>query len=109
MKPPHEWRSVLDAEMKRWLAMSSSQLISRLPAKVETYEVEYKSKKYQVEVTILENTATYIHVAVAVDDGHFGEQSAHSPPVSSARRALSSEQKLGAPAYRVFCEGWARL
>ena len=35
------------------------------------YEVEYKSKKYQVEVTILENSATYMHVAVAVDDGHF--------------------------------------
>jgi DNA relaxase NicK len=33
------------------------------------YEVEFESRKFQVEVEILENTANYIHVAVSVDDG----------------------------------------
>jgi hypothetical protein len=71
VKHPEEWQAVLDAEMKRWSAMSCSQLLSRLSAEEQTYEVEVKSKKYQVEVKILENTDTYIHVVVAVDDGHF--------------------------------------
>lgn len=33
------------------------------------YIVELDSKKYQVEVEILENTDKYIHVMVADDDG----------------------------------------
>jgi len=33
------------------------------------YEVEFDSKKYQVEMEILENTEQYLHVMVAVDDG----------------------------------------
>ena len=33
------------------------------------YEVEVYSKKYQVEIEILENTEQYVHVMVAVDDG----------------------------------------
>jgi len=57
--------------MKRWSAMSYSQLLSRLSAGEENYDVEFEFEKYQVEVKILENTAAYIHVAVAVDDGHF--------------------------------------
>ena len=36
---------------------------------VQTYEVEFDSKKYQVEVELLENTEQYVHVMVAVDDG----------------------------------------
>jgi hypothetical protein len=36
---------------------------------VQAYEVEFGSKKYQVEVELLENTAECIHVAVSVDDG----------------------------------------
>ena len=47
-------------------------LLSRLSAEEQTYEVEFKSKNYQVEVKILENTDSYIHVVVAVDDGHWG-------------------------------------
>ena len=65
-----QWRPVLEAEMKRWSAMSCTQLASQL-ADVRTYEVEFGSKKYQVEVQILENTDRYVHVGVAVDDGHF--------------------------------------
>jgi hypothetical protein len=49
--------------MKRWSAMSCTQL-------ARTYEVEFESKKYKVEVQILENTDSYVHVGVAVDDGH---------------------------------------
>jgi hypothetical protein len=51
--------------------MSCSQLLSRLSAEEENYEVEFESQKFQVEVKLLEDTAAYIHVAVAIDDGHF--------------------------------------
>jgi hypothetical protein len=71
VKHRQQWQPVLDAQMKRWSAMSCSQLLSQLSAEEQTYEVEFQSKKYQVEVKILENTDAYIHVAVAVDDGHF--------------------------------------
>jgi DNA relaxase NicK len=70
MKQREQWRPVLEAELKRWSAMSYAQLASQL-ADVRTYEVEFESKKYQVEVQILENTDSYVHVVVAVDDGHF--------------------------------------
>jgi hypothetical protein len=58
----------LDSEVKRWSGMSCNQLISEL-AEVRVYEVEFESKKYQVEVELLENTEEYVHVMVAVDDG----------------------------------------
>jgi len=48
--------------------MSCAQLISPLSGE-QAYEVEFESKKYQVEVELLENTAHYVHVMVAVDDG----------------------------------------
>ncbi len=50
--------------------MSCMQLTSQL-AHLQSYEVEFESKKYQVEVQMLENTATYVHVGVAIDDSHF--------------------------------------
>jgi hypothetical protein len=81
MKRRAEWQPVLDAEMKRWSAMSWSELTSRLSAEDETYQVEYQSKTYQVEVTILGNTEKYLHVAISVDDGHFWR--AMSPLASS--------------------------
>ena len=34
-----------------------------------TEEVEFESKRYQVEVELLENTEKCLHVIVAVDDG----------------------------------------
>jgi hypothetical protein len=37
----------------------------------QTYEAEFESKKCQVEVQLLENTDTYVHVGVAVEDGSF--------------------------------------
>ena len=63
-----EWRKVLDAELERWSAMSCDQLISEL-RDLQAYEVELDSKKYQVEVELLENTDSYLQVMIAVDDG----------------------------------------
>jgi len=63
-----QWRPVLDAEVKRWSAISPEQLIRELRDQ-QVYEVEFDSKTYQVEVELLENTAKYLHVMVAVDDG----------------------------------------
>jgi hypothetical protein len=68
MSRREEWRKVLDSEVKRWSALSSAQLASELQH-VQAYEVELDSKTYQVEVELLENTAQYLHVMVAVDDG----------------------------------------
>ena len=68
MNRREEWRKVLESEMKRWSAKSCSQLISELHD-LQAYEVEFDSKKYQVEVELLENTEQYLHVSVAVDDG----------------------------------------
>ena len=48
--------------------MSSDELLSKLHD-VQVYEVEHDSKTYQVEVELLEDTDTYLHVLVAVDDG----------------------------------------
>jgi len=59
---------VLDSEVQRWSAMSCDQLVSEL-REVQAYAVEFDSKKYQVEIDLLENTDKYIHVMVAVDDG----------------------------------------
>jgi len=63
-----EWRKVLDSEVQRWSTMSVEQLVSELND-VLAYEVEVGSKKYQIEIEMLENTDRYIHVMVAVDDG----------------------------------------
>ena len=59
---------MLDLEVRRWSAKEYGQLLAELDD-VQAYEVELDSKKYQVEVEILENTAQYLHVMVAVDDG----------------------------------------
>jgi hypothetical protein len=63
-----QWRPVLDAESKRWSAKSYEQLRAEL-AEEQVYEVQFEGKSYQVEVTLLENTEKYLHVAIAVDDG----------------------------------------
>ena len=59
---------MLDPEVRRWRATPSERLISELHD-LRAYEVELASKKYQVEVELLENTEKYVHVMVAVDDG----------------------------------------
>ena len=56
--------------MKRWSAMSCNQPISALSDE-QVYEIEFESKTLQVEVGLLENTESYIHVIISVDDGHW--------------------------------------
>ncbi len=68
MSRPEEWRKVLDAEVKRWPVMSCNQLVWEL-RDLQAYEIELDSRKYQVEVELLENTEQYVRVMVAVDDG----------------------------------------
>jgi len=68
VKRREQWRPVLDAEVNRWSAKSSEQLLAEL-GDVQAYEIEFEEKRYQVEVEILENTEKYVHVSVAVDDG----------------------------------------
>src|ERR1044072_900263 len=68
MRRREQWRPVLDAEVKRWSAKSSEQLLAELDD-VQAYEIEFEEEAYQVEVEILENTEEYVHVGVAVDDG----------------------------------------
>jgi hypothetical protein len=62
------WRKVLELEVQRWSAVPCDRLLSEL-SEIKVYVAEYESKAYQVEVEILENTATYVHVSVRVDDG----------------------------------------
>jgi len=49
--------------------MSCEQLLAELSDPPLNYLVEFDSKKYQVEVELLENTAEYLHIMVGVDDG----------------------------------------
>ena len=63
-----EWQPVLDAEVKRWSALSVEELIAELVGGKE-YEITFASKAYQVEVELLENTPEYVHVSIALDDG----------------------------------------
>ena len=58
----------METEIKKWAALSYAQVMSKLPDS-ECYELEFESRKYQVEVELLENTEQYIHVGLSVDDG----------------------------------------
>ena len=58
---------VLDAEVERWSKKTCEELVSELKEE-QNYEVEFDSNRYQAEVQLLENTAAYVHVMVAVDD-----------------------------------------
>ena len=99
------WKPVLDAELKRWTAKSCEELIADLED-MQVYQVQVDSIEYQFEVEMLENTAEYVHVMVAVDDGslpasisplthtfirqkHQGSQSdSPKPPARHLRRTL---------------------
>jgi hypothetical protein len=72
MSRREEWRKVLDSEVERWSTMPYRQLVSELHDP-RAYEVEFDSKKYQIEVELLENTERHLHVIVAVDDGSLPE------------------------------------
>jgi hypothetical protein len=62
------WRPILEAEVKRWSQLPLEQLIEELH-EPQAYEVSEHSKRYQVEVDLLENTDEYVHLCVSVDDG----------------------------------------
>lgn len=68
MSRREEEQKVLDSEMARWSAMSWEELATQL-REVREYQIEMESKKYQVEVQLLENREDYIQVSVSVDDG----------------------------------------
>ena len=68
MHSREEWRPVLASEVKRWAEKSCEQLISELGGG-QFYEVEVGTRRFQVEVEILENTGEYVNVMVSVDDG----------------------------------------
>jgi hypothetical protein len=68
MRRREEWRKVLDAEVQRWSAKSCDELVAAL-RELQAYELAFEGKNYQVEVELLENTASYLHVMVAIDDG----------------------------------------
>jgi hypothetical protein len=93
MNRPKEWHSVLDAEVRRWSAMSWEQLESAL-RDLHTYEVEFNSKTYQVEVELLENTEKHLHVMLAVDDGRFPASAFPANPKLRARKAPASARRL---------------
>jgi hypothetical protein len=64
----NECRSVLEAQVRRWSQIPWKQL-SALLQDSQAYEVTFQTKKYQVEVQLLEETDTHLHFSVAVDDG----------------------------------------
>ena len=68
MSRQQEWQPVLDSEMQRWSAKSSESLVAEL-AEEQVYEVAFRGGKVQVEVKMLEDTETYLHVGISVDDG----------------------------------------
>ena len=68
MNRRERWQQVLDAEVRRWSAMPYQDLISAL-SETEVYEIERDGDKYQVEISLLEDTDRYLHVAITVDDG----------------------------------------
>lgn len=63
-----ELRDVLDAEMRRWSTMSFEELVNELED-TRAYETEVESKRYQIEVQLLERTVDYVHVLISVMDG----------------------------------------
>lgn len=69
MNRRERWRVVLDAQLKRWQALSADQLLTELVDSPHVYEVKFESDNYQVEVELLEDTPEFVHVIIAVDDG----------------------------------------
>ena len=68
MNRRERWQAVLDAEIKRWSEKSCEQLRLEL-LELQVYEVEFDSKRHQVEVELIESTPDYLHVSISVDDG----------------------------------------
>jgi len=56
--------------MKKWSAKSCAELLCEL-SDAQAYQLEFQGEQYTIEVQLLENTDTYVHVGVSVDDGSF--------------------------------------
>jgi hypothetical protein len=63
-----KWREVLEGEVALWSGKTPQQVIADLPS-TKAYQVRVGSVEYQVEVELLENTDSHIHIALGVDDG----------------------------------------
>jgi hypothetical protein len=85
-----EWQTVLAGEVKKWSAIPYYQIQSKVRDSHECYEVQLNSKKYQVEVEILENTEEYLHVGLSLDDGSLP---ASIRPVSSSIIVYKGEKE----------------
>ena len=59
---------MLEAELKRWKNKSYATLVRELTDE-QVYEIAFEDRNYQLEVSILENKETYVHVVVSIDDG----------------------------------------
>lgn len=68
MKRRDAWRKVLEAEVRRWSALSAEELLAQL-RDIRVYEVELDGKTHLVEVELLRGTPGQVQVMVAVDDG----------------------------------------
>jgi hypothetical protein len=55
MEQRETWRPVLDAQIKLWEAKSWAQVVAGLSEEA-VYQVEFKSKEFQVKVHLIENT-----------------------------------------------------
>jgi hypothetical protein len=68
MENREEVRPVLEAQVRRWSHIPWEQIVSLL-RDPHAYQATFQTKKYQVEVELLENTEAHIRLSVAVDDG----------------------------------------
>ena len=68
MSRREQWQEVLQTELSLWSGLSCDEVLKQLRAR-DNYEVAHESKRYQIEVVLLEDTAEYLHISVAVDDG----------------------------------------
>lgn len=68
MSRREEWRTALQAELKRWSSMSCDEVLTELRTH-DVYELVADSKQYQVEVVLLEDKPEYLHISIAIDDG----------------------------------------
>ena len=68
MSSREEWQRVLQTERRRWSSMSCDMVLAELKRR-DVYEVVADSKRYQVEVELLQDTPDYLHMSIAVDDG----------------------------------------
>lgn len=58
----------LRSEVNQWSSQTSGQLRSQLEETL-SYSSKLDDEAYQVQIEVLEDTDTYVHVLVAVDDG----------------------------------------